>query len=231
MFRTVNRLLLGILALCSVSGFETLPDQGHPRSRPDLPDSIRSLSGAGELGELPRDAGKVYQVPLSKGELIHLSAKQMGCDVALVMIDRAGKDSAGKDLFTVDSFATTEQLFFVAPEAGVYGIRVEDGGGKTAGRYLLRVEDFRVATDKDRKNAQAETAYYTAKGLLSKKSFKDAESFLLYAIQAWQDLGNKARQADAYCKLGDVRKAARSFQGALDAYQKAANLRIAIQDF
>jgi CHAT domain-containing protein len=226
MFRIVTRLLLGILALCFVAGSMPLPAPERPSSRPDLPDTIRRLSGAGEIGELPRDVGKVYRVPLKKGELIHISAKQMGADVALVMID-----PARNDLFKVDSFATTEQLFFVAPEAGVYGVRVEDGGAKTAGRYLLRVEDFRVATDRDRKNAQAETAYYTAKGLLSKNSFKDAESFLLYAIQAWQDLGNKARQADAYQKLGDVRKAARDLKGALDAYQQAASLRISIRDF
>ncbi|MEO6192730.1 MAG: CHAT domain-containing tetratricopeptide repeat protein [Thermoanaerobaculia bacterium] len=230
MFRTMNRLLLGILALGPVVGFEFLPDQGRLPIRPDLPDTITHLLGPGEQGELPRDAGKLYRVPLKKGQLIHLSAKPIDADIALVWFD-PGRN----DLFRVDTQFypfKTEHLFFVARVEGLYGVRIEDGSrGKRAGRYTLRVEDFRVADDRDRKNAQAEEAFYTGKGLFRQGSLKEGESDLRYAIQSWQDLGNKARQADAFELLGQLRDAAHDSMGALQSYQQSAALRIALRDF
>jgi CHAT domain-containing protein len=230
MFRTFNRLLLGILVLSPMAGFELLPSQGRLPTRPDLPDTPTYVLRTVEQGELPRDAGKVHRVPLKKGQFIHLSVKPIDADVALVWVG-----PVGNDLFRVDTQFypfKTEHLFFMARAEGLYGVRIEDGsGGKRAGRYTLRVEDFRVADDRERKNAQAEEAFYTGKGLFRKGSFKEAESDLRYAIQSWQDLGNKARQADAFDQLGQLRDTVRDFSGALQAYQQSVALRVALRDF
>ncbi len=230
MFRTVNRLLLGVLALSPVVGFELLPSQGRLLTRSDPPDTPIHLLGPIEQGELPRDTGKVYRVRLKKGQFVHLSAKPIDADVALVWFD-PGRN----DLFRVDTQFypfKTEHLFFVARAEGLYGVRIEDGsGGKRAGSYTLRVEALRVADDRERKNAQAEEAFYTGKGLLRKGSLKEAEPDLRYALQNWQDLGNKARQADAFELLGQLREAAHDSPGALQAYQQSATLRVALRDF
>ena len=97
MFRTVNRLLLGVLALSPVVGFELLLSQGRLPTRSDPPDTPIHLLGPVEQGELPRDTGKVYRVPLKKGQFVHLSAKPINADVALVWVD--GRN----DLFRVDT--------------------------------------------------------------------------------------------------------------------------------
>jgi CHAT domain-containing protein len=60
---------------------------------------------------------------------------------------------------------------------------------------------------------------------------KEGESDLRYALQNWQDLGNKARQADAFEQLGQLRDMAHDSKGALQAYQQSAALRITLRDF
>ena len=216
MFRTVNRLLLGLLASSPLVGFELLPGQGRLPTRPDPPDSPIRLFGPVEQGELPRDAGKVHRVRLKKGQFIHLSAKPIDADVALVWFD-PGRN----DLFRVDTQFypfKTEHLFFVARAEGLYGVRIEDGsGGKRAEDIPFASRPFGLPMIRERKNAQAEEAFYTGKGSFGKGSLKEAEPDLRYAIQSWQDLGNKARQADAFELLGQLRDEAHDFTGALQA--------------
>ena len=228
MFRIANRLLLGILALSPLSSLNSLSSPNLP-TRLSPSEAIVPLFGSGELGELPRDESKVYRVAMKKGQLLHVSAKQIDVDVALALVD-----PAGNVLFLVDSTFVplrAEQLFFVAPAEGVYGVRIQGGSKeKKAGRFILRLEEFRVASDRDRKNAQAETAYYTAKGLYLKGFLEEAEANLRYALQAWQELGNQTRQADGFFQLGRVRDATLDLEGALEAYRHSAALRAGLRD-
>jgi CHAT domain-containing protein/Flp pilus assembly protein TadD len=180
-------------------------------------------------GELPRDQGRTYGISLKRGQYLHLVAEQHGADVALALID-----PAELELFRVDSpigNQKAEQIFFVAPATGIYRVKVEDGSrGKHSGKFHLRIEEIRRANDKDRLHVKAERAFYIGKRQERSGQLLEARRSFAQAIDIWGRLRNKARQADAFFRLGAIRLTSHDWNGAIEAYRRCADLRVEVRD-
>lgn len=111
-----------------------------------------------------------YQVTLSAGQYARIAVEQKGIDVVLVF---AGAD--GKPLLEVDNNLSgtrgTELVSLVADvnSTVVFNVRSFEKDA-SAGRYELRLEDLRTATDADRKRVAAERSYFTAAKLQGQRT-------------------------------------------------------------
>ncbi|HXQ69826.1 MAG TPA: tetratricopeptide repeat protein, partial [Pyrinomonadaceae bacterium] len=111
-----------------------------------------------------------YQVTLNAGQHARVAVEQKGIDVVLTF---AGADD--KPLFEVDNNLSgtrgTEVVSLVADVNSTYVFNVRSlEKNASAGRYELRIEDLRTATDADRKRVAAERSYFTAAKLQSQRT-------------------------------------------------------------
>ena len=92
-----------------------------------------------------------YTIRLEAGQLLDATVEQKGVDVAVVLLD-----SAGKIVLEVDSPNGPEPVLLVAENGGEYTLEVKtlDPADK-GGRYEARVNEIRTATEKDRQLGEA----------------------------------------------------------------------------
>jgi hypothetical protein len=108
------------------------------------------------------NAGEIhsYRVTLEAGQAMHVIVNQLGVDVVLELID-----PAAKRVIQVDSpIGPTgpESAWLIASEAGDYGVVVRPFGKTDKGRYEVRLEVRRAATDEDKSRASLQTAIVEA---------------------------------------------------------------------
>src|ERR1700752_5481960 len=111
-----------------------------------------------------------YQVKLNAGQYARIALEQKGIDVVLALL---GAD--GKPLLEVDNNLSgtrgTEVISLVAEVSGPYLLTVRPlEKDATAGRYEIRIEDLRTATETDRKRVVAERSYFAGAQLQSERT-------------------------------------------------------------
>ena len=112
----------------------------------------RGLGG----GEIHR-----YQVTLGADEFLQIRVEQKGIDVVLKIADANGKQLAVMD--SPNGIAGSETLSWAATTAGVYEIEISSPDSKaSAGTYILKRENSRLVTEKDRKRVEIERVFYEA---------------------------------------------------------------------
>jgi hypothetical protein len=117
-------------------------------------ESVYSLSvGPPVMREMRGGEQHAFQVKLDAGQYARIAVEQKGIDVVVALL---GSD--GKPLLEVDNNVSgtrgVEVVSLLAEVSGVYVLNVRSlEKGASPGRYEIRLEDLRPATDADRTRA------------------------------------------------------------------------------
>ncbi len=181
----------------------------------------------GETIEREMAAGEThsYGLDLEADHFVHVIADQKGIDVAVKLLD-----PDGEVMIRVDSpigAYGTEELFAIAPVKDRYRLEVESEKADVApGNYSLTIRPLREPDDTDRDFVTADHAFYAAKDLRKEgrasapQAIKSGEK----ALEIWQRLGERTRQAETLHELGRAHKDLGELRPALDSHRQAAEI-------
>ncbi len=185
---------------------------GHP--------ILRDLAGGGSDS---------YRMKLEAGQYVRCAADQQGIDVALRLL---GPD--GRLITEVDSPSGThgaEKASVVAQAAGDYRIVVRSDDAKAKpGRYEMKVEEMRPATDEDRTRVKAERIFAVGEGWRRQSDWKGAEASYRQAFDLWRALKDAEGEATALYRIGWMREGQGDAAGALDLFDQAVAVYRSIGD-
>ena len=125
--------------------------------------SDEPMLGPDEQIERPLATGQVhtYRLTLAADQYLHVIVLQHGIDVVVKL---SGPD--GAQLVETDSLNGTqgpEHLFWIAAQGGTYRLEVHPlNKPAIAGRYEVRTQELRVATENDKRRIKAETLFSEA---------------------------------------------------------------------
>jgi CHAT domain-containing protein/tetratricopeptide (TPR) repeat protein len=181
-------------------------------------------AGARRLERLRPGQARSYAFHLQADQYLHLVIEQLGLDV----IARV-HDPSGRLLLEADSprgGSGSEDLFLVAEGTGRHLLEIATWGSGGGGRYVIRVETLRAATDDDRKRAAAAGAFSRARLFERAKAPREAAMGYQRAAELWRGLSVKAREAHALTELGKLyakdparrREGTKALAHALDLY-------------
>lgn len=148
-----------------------------------------------------------YEVKLSAGEYVRITVEQKGIDVVLALF---GAD--GKPLLEVDNNLSgtrgMEVVSLVAEVSGSYLFNVRSlEKGASPGRYEVRIEDLRTATEADRKRVAAERSYFAAAQLQAERtsdSRRKAIERYGEALRLMRDAGDRRGEGMTLTNMGIV---------------------------
>ncbi len=145
-------------------------------SRPDAARTGTLLKAGDKVErEIGGSEAHAYAVELRSGDLLRAVVEQKGADV---LVSASAPD--GAQLAEVDSpngTQGTEPLLLIAKASGRYALSVRMLDEKAArGRYELRVEEVRAATENDRRHVADAAALNEAAGLLRQAAKLMAEA-------------------------------------------------------
>ncbi|HKV09162.1 MAG TPA: CHAT domain-containing tetratricopeptide repeat protein, partial [Thermoanaerobaculia bacterium] len=156
------------------------------------------ITGERRVERISPGASRSYTFPLEAGQYLHLIVEQFGVDVAVRL-----RSPADQLLLQVDSPSAgrgPEDLFLVAAETGLHRLEIsawpEPAGG---GRYEIRSQALRPATQEDRKRARAAEAF--SRGRILERGEAAAQSYRDSA-ELWNQLRETGREARALDRLG-----------------------------
>ena len=162
-----------------------------------------------------------YDIALTAGQYAFVTVDQRGVDLAVAMY---GPD--GARLAEVDSPNYSygpEPLSFVADNAGTFRLEVRSTS-ETTGRYEVRLEQLRNATQEDRSSVAAQKLFAEARVLRDKRkaeTYQQALEKYQAALNIWRALGDKLRQAFTLHTAGWIYGDTGQYQKALDFYAEA----------
>ncbi len=162
-----------------------------------------------------------YRLDLETDAFIRVIADQIDIDVVLELF--APDDGSLIRCDKLTGRTQPEQVLWVAQEPGEHRLKITAlGGDAVAGRYRVRLDQQRPATDIDRQQVTAEKLYFEGETLRRKKDPDSqllAETKIRAAVADWQALGNRSRMAVGLYRLGllqtDRQRAIEEFERAL----------------
>lgn len=168
-----------------------------------------------------------YQLTLSAGQYARVVLDQKGIDVVLAL---SGTD--GKPLLQVDNNLSgtrgMEIVSFVAEVSGNYLLKVSSlEKDASAGRYEIRLEDVRTATDADRTRVAAERAYSAGAQLQGERtgdSRRKAIERYGEALRLMREVGDRRGEAMTLTNMGAVYNALSEPQKALEYLDQALTI-------
>ena len=174
-----------------------------------------------------------YELRLSAGQHARIVLEQKGIDVVLTLL---GAD--GKPLLEVDnnlSGTRGMEMISVVAEAGgafVFNVRPFEKDA-SAGRYELRIEELRVATEADRKRVSAERVYFAGvklQGGRTPESNRKALEQYGEALRLMREAGDRRGEAMTLTNMGSIYHLSNEPQKSLEHSEQALVLWRAIGD-
>jgi tetratricopeptide (TPR) repeat protein/CHAT domain-containing protein len=195
----------------------------------DVPELV---VGTPQERELKGGERHVYRLVLAADQYLRLVVEQHGIDVVVRLF---GPD--GRQLVEMDSPTGTqgaETVSFIADVGGTYRVEIAPLEREAApGRYIVRIEELRPATERDRTRIAAERAFAEANLLAAQQkedSFRQAAAKYEEAARLYHTLGERAKEAVCLLgagafshHLGDLRKALEYYGQALPIFQALGN--------
>jgi CHAT domain-containing protein len=174
-----------------------------------------------------------YEMKVSAGQYVRIAVEQKGIDVVLAL---SGAD--GKPLFEVDNNLSgtrgMEVVSFVAEVSGSYLFNVRSlEKGASPGRYEVRIEDLRTATEADRKRVAAERSYFAGaqlQGERTSESRRKAIERYGEALRLMREAGDRRGEAMTLTNMGIVYNLLSEPQKALVHLDQAVAVWRAISD-
>ncbi|HET6978772.1 MAG TPA: CHAT domain-containing tetratricopeptide repeat protein [Pyrinomonadaceae bacterium] len=221
-FRSATRLRCAVVLCFIVSGATSARTQEQPSALTVGSPVVREMRGGEQ---------HTYQVTLSAGEHARVVIEQKGIDVVLAVAD-------GKTLLEVDNNLSgtrgLEVISLVAEVTTVYVLKVQSlEKGATAGRYEIRIEDLRTATDTDRTRVAAERAYFAGvklQGERTGESRRKAIERYNEALRLMRDAGDRRGEAMTLTNLGIIYNILAEPQNALQPLNQALAIWQAVGD-
>lgn len=148
-----------------------------------------------------------YQVTLSAGQYARVVVEQKGIDVVLAL---SGAD--GKPILEVDNNLSgtrgLEVVSLIADVSGSYQFNVRSlEKDASAGRYEVRIEDLRTATEADRIRVAAERSYLAGAKLQGERtgeSWRKAIEQYGEALRLMRAAGDRRGEAMTLTNIGSV---------------------------
>lgn len=104
-----------------------------------------------------------YRAAVKKGEFFQVKSEQTGVNVALKLLDQAGRVAAAME--SMDPDQSIETLSFIAPVTGVYELQVfAQDDGAAAGSYIL-TSSTRPAEERDKERINVERSFNALYGI------------------------------------------------------------------
>jgi len=174
-----------------------------------------------------------YEVRLSAGQHARVVVEQKGIDVVLALL---GAD--GKPLLEVDNNLSgtrgLEIVSLVADVSAAYRLNVRSlEKGASAGRYEIRLEDLRTATDADRTRVAAERSYFAGAQLQNERTAESRRKAIEQygeALRLMREAGDRRGEAMTLTNMGIVYNFLSEPQKALDHLNQALTIWRAIGD-
>jgi CHAT domain-containing protein/Tfp pilus assembly protein PilF len=169
-----------------------------------------------------------YLIHLEAGEYIRVAAEQRGVDLTLRLLSPSGELITEMDSPTGDRGA--ERVSEVAFAAGDYRFEVVGNKGTSPGKYEIRIEEKRAATEADRRRVEGERTFLEGEEL--RRQHKEEEAIARYerAQALWKEAGDLEGQARALYSIGwmnehleHLDEAVRLCTLAADLYQQASD--------
>ena len=208
-------IVAGVVTLVPPSAI-TADGTSAPRLLPGAPVERSFASGGAELFRLDLTAGRHWLIRV----------EQIGIDVTVEL-----QDGAGQRLLAVDSplgREGTESLLFTPVASATYRVQVHcDKKGVPAGRFEIRLDELPEVTPDDRSRLRAEAALTEAGRLYvtpEAGSEARADEALQEAVDAWEALGDRGREAWAWQGLGGLSEDRQDYRQAAERYERALAL-------
>lgn len=164
-----------------------------------------------------------YTLRLNAGQYAFIVADQKGIDVIVVAYGSDGAQLAQIDSPNVDR--GPEPLSIVAETTGTYRVEVKADEGN--GRYEIRLEQLRTATEQDHSRVAAQQLCVAAKALRNQRTAESYEQSIekyQAALAIWRKLGDKEMEATTLHEVGWIYGDTGQYQRALDSYAQARGL-------
>lgn len=194
-----------------------------------------------------------YQVTLSSGQFLHAVVEPRGIGVTARLFGPNSK--AIMSLYVMAG--SSEPLFLIAKEQGIYRIEIRSPESAAASSYRLKFEELRVAGSQDRNRAFAESALAEAEQLpqegmtedsnraLAKSALAEGEQLpqggmaeskrkemdkYEQALRLWRAAGDRGGESETLYQTGSMYQDLGENQKALDYYNQALPLLRAAED-
>ena len=182
--------------------------------------------------ELAGDQKHYYKIVLEAGQYLHLVADQRGIDVIVTLF---GPNN--KRIFRMDSPSGArgpEPVFAIAETSGTYCLEAQSlDKDAPAGRYVVKIEDLRMATLKDRKRVLAEIAFAEGMEFESQRvaeSLRRAIAKYEEALELFRVAGASQGEGAMLYRLGYIYSSFGDNKKALDYLNQSLQLRRAVGD-
>lgn len=184
--------------------------------------------GSSVTSQLAGGAVHTYTVTIPAGRLLHLVADQRGVDIVLSV-----RRPAGERLVEVDSPNRSwgpEELWWMAPEEGVWWLEVRPWNPTLTGSYHLRDVEVSPASPQDLLRVRAIQAI--GRATRRPGDVPAASRELTAARELWRRSGESVQEAltemrlaEAKLALGDARGGAASYGAALGLFRRLGDKR------
>jgi CHAT domain-containing protein/Tfp pilus assembly protein PilF len=187
--------------------------------------------GKSDERELSGGQSHFYQVVLLSGQYIRVVVDPRGIDMAVTLFSPEGKQII--EVHSPNDTPGSEPVSAIAQTSGTYRLVVRSlEKGMPAGRYKVKIEELRAATEQDKTRIAAEKAYTQAMSL--RGGTETAES-LQIAIKKYEEslslyhvIGDRKGEATVLMRIGEVYSLLGEKQKALDYFAQALTIHRAI---
>ena len=233
-------LLLCVFASAVASG-GSIAKPGSSSANPLEMESIQERQGVtgelkqGEFIEREISGGEThrYRIPLTSGQYLRARIEQKGIDVAAKLFGTEGRKLLEADNDSADG---SKSVSVVAETSGDYYLEVgSQNKSATAGKYAIKIEEWREATPRDRDRFVAQKAFFEGNQLKNQgtaESSRKAIEMFEQALPLWravEDSGNLATTLNeigfVYSGLGDTQKALAFYNQALPLFRAVRNVK------
>ena len=166
-----------------------------------------------------------YTLTLTSGQYAHIAVDQRGVDVVVSIFAPDGAKLVQVDM--PNGNYGPEPVSLIAEVTGAYRVEVQSTSPKLPGRYEVKLEELRAATEPDRSRIAAQKLFTEAKALRNQRtqeSYQQAIEKYEAALTIWQSLHDKLMEAFSLHEVGMIYGDIGLFQKAIDSHSKAAAL-------
>ena len=206
------------LSFCLLRGTAAAPSQSTQATTSLVLDKpIESLIAAGEA--------QSYTLTLTSGQYAHISVDQRGVDVVVSIY--APEGTKARPSRQSKRRQRHRASFLVAETSGAYRVELLSTSPKKSGKYEVKLEELRTATDSDRNRVAAQKLFTEAKALRNERtqqSYQQAIEKYDAAFVIWRNLDDKLMEAFTLHEVGMIYGDIGLYQKAIDSHTKAAAL-------
>jgi CHAT domain-containing protein/tetratricopeptide (TPR) repeat protein len=173
-----------------------------------------------------------YLLTLTAGQFLYALVDQRGVDMVITLFD-----PEGKQVIQIDSPNDTQEpepVRAIAELTGSYRLEVRSLEKEAKpGRYEVRIEELRAASQQDRKIVAGERAFMEAEELRLQgdaASLRKAVAKYEEALQVARSVGNRLSEAETLNNIGYSYDSLGEKKKALDYYDQALSLRQKLGD-